>query len=244
MRGTGGWGCWRGLYSRVVWGFVASQVQPPASGAFIPAPWARLLIAGDTVSFYLYKLLVPVWLGLDYGRTPEVVLAQPGVLCLTALVPLGLAFWLWSQRTRVPWLVAAAGVFVASFLPNLGLVPFAFQAFSTVADRYMYLAMLGPAFALAWGLAQLRQRWLVVGCVVVLGVLAVRSAWQTSYWHDTVALFEHELAVHPGSSIAHNNLGMVLAAQNRLTEATRYIIPRRCVCGLGILMRIITWGMP
>jgi tetratricopeptide (TPR) repeat protein len=211
---------WLGLAA--LWGVVASQVQPPASGAFIPALWARLLIASDTVSFYLYKLLVSVWLGLDYGRTPEVVLVQPGLLCLTVLAPLGLAIWLFSERTRVPWLVAAAGVFVASFLPNLGLAPFAFQAFSTVADRYMYLALLGPAFALAWGLAQSRQRWLVVGCAVVLGVLGVRSAWQTNYWRDTVALFEHELAVHPKSSIAHNNLGMVMAAQNWLPEATRY----------------------
>jgi tetratricopeptide (TPR) repeat protein len=174
------------------------------------------------VSFYLYKLVVPVELGLDYGRTPEVVLAQPWLLCLTALLPVGLAVWLWYKRTRVPWLVAAAGVFVASFLPNLGLVPFAFQAFSTVADRYMYLAMLGPALALAWGLAQARQRWLVIGCAVVLGILGMRSAWQTSYWHDTVSLFEHELAIHPGSSVAHNNLGMALAAPNRLTEATRH----------------------
>ena len=205
-----------------LWAVFTSQVQPPASGAFIPPLWARFLIAGDTVSFYLYKLGIPVWLGPDYGRTPEVILAQPWLLCLTGLGPWGLAVWLWCKRTRVPWLVAAAGVFVAGVLPNLGFVPFAFQAFSTVADRYMYIALLGPAFALAWGLAQSRQRWLEVACVVVLGVLGIGSAWQTSYWHDSTSLFEHELTVHPRSSVAYNILGMVLAAQNRHIEATRY----------------------
>jgi tetratricopeptide (TPR) repeat protein len=209
------------LVLAVLWGLLASQVQPPASGAFIPPLWARLLIAGDTVSFYLYKLGVPVWLGPDYGRTPQVMLAQPW-LWLTALVPWGLAAWLWYKRLRVPWLVAAAGVFVASLLPTLGLVPFAFQAFSTVADRFMYIALLGPAFVLAWGLAQSRQRWLVVGGVVVLGVLGILSARQTGYWHNSTSLFEHELTVHPGSSVAYNTLGMVLAAQNRHAEATRY----------------------
>jgi tetratricopeptide (TPR) repeat protein len=213
---------WLGL--AVLWGLFASQIQPPASGAFIPPLWARFLIAGDTVSFYLYKLGVPVWLGPDYGRTPEVMLAQPWLLCLTGLAPLGLAVWLWYKRTRVPWLVAAAGVFVAGLLPNLGLVPFAFQAFSTVADRYMYIALLGPAFALAWGLVQSRQHWLGVGCVVVLGMLGIGSAWQTGYWHDSTSLFEHELTVHPGSSVAYNILGMVLTAQNRHAEATRYYI--------------------
>jgi len=211
---------WLGL--AVLWGlFTSLKVQPPASGALLPPLWARPLIAGDTVSFYLYKLGVPVWLGPDYGRSPEWLLAQSW-WWLTGLVPWGLAGWLWYKRTWVPWLVATAGVLVAGLLPVLGLVPFAFQAYSTVADRYMYIAMLGPALALAWGLAQLQQRWLAVGGVVVLGVLGIGSMWQTHYWHDSVSLFEHALTVNPRSSVAHNTLGMVRAAQNRLAEATRY----------------------
>src|SRR5438552_134960 len=211
---------WLGL--AVLWGlFTSLKVQPPASGALLPPLWARPLIAGDTVSFYLYKLGVPVWLGPDYGRSPEWLLAQSW-WWLTGLVPWGLAGWLWYKRTRVPWLAAAAGVLVAGLLPVLGLVPFAFQAYSTVADRYMYIAMLGPALALAWGLTQVRQRWLAVGCVVVLGALGIGSVWQTHYWHDSVSLFEHALTVNPRSSVAHNTLGMVQAAQNRLAEATHY----------------------
>src|SRR5262245_40308263 len=210
---------WLGLAA--LWGLFTSQVQPAVPGTFIPPLWARPLIAGDTVVFYLYKLVVPVWLGPDYGRSPEWLLAQSW-WWLTGLVPWVLGVWLWYKRTRVPWLVAAAGVLVASLLPVLGLVPFAFQFYSTAADRYIYLAMLGPALALAWGLAQVRQRWLAVSCVVVLGVLGIRSAWQTSYWHDTMSLFKHELRVNSESSIAHNILGIVLANQNRLPEATRY----------------------
>ncbi len=211
---------WLGL--AVLWGlFTSLKVQPPASGALLPPLWARPLIAGDTVSFYLYKLGVPVWLGPDYGRSPEWLLAQSW-WWLTGLVPWGLAGWLWYKRTWVPWLAATAGVLVAGLLPMLGLVPFAFQAYSTVADRYMYIAMLGPALALAWGLAQLQQRWLAVGGVVVLGVLGIGSMWQTHYWHDSVSLFEHALTVNPRSSVAHNTLGMVRAAQNRLAEATHY----------------------
>ncbi len=209
---------WLGL--AVLWGlFTSLKVQPTASGS--PPLWTRPLIAGDAVAFYLSKLGVPIWLGPDYGRSPEWLLAQ-WWHWLTGLGPWGLALWLWYKRTRVPWLVAAAGVLVAGLLPVLGLVPFAFQAYSTVADRYMYSAMLGPALALAWGLAQVRQRWLAVGGAVLLGVLGIHSAWQAHYWHDTVALFEHELTVHPGSFMAHNTLGMALAAQNRLPAAIGY----------------------
>src|SRR5262245_12883951 len=188
---------WLGLAG--LWGlFTSLTVQPTASGYFIAPLWARPLIAGDTVAFYLAKFAVPFWLGPDYGRSPEWVLAQ-WWYWLTGLVPWGLAVWLWYRRTRVPWLAAAAGVLVAGLLPVLGLVPFAFQAYSTVADHYMYSAMLGPALVLAWGLAHVRQRWLAVVCVVVLGALGIRSAWQAHYWHDTEALFAHELTVHPGS---------------------------------------------
>ena len=134
-------------------------------------------------------------------------------------MPWGLAVWLWYKRRQVPWLATAAGVGVAGLLPVLGFIPFDFQAYSTVADHYMYIAMLGPALALAWGLAQSPRRVLTVGCVVVLGVLAMRSAWQTRYWHTSVSLFEHALIVNPGSAPTHNNLGLALANQGRAAEA-------------------------
>jgi tetratricopeptide (TPR) repeat protein len=207
---------WLGL--AVLWGVFTTRVQPATNVLFTAPLWARPLIAGDAVAFYLYKLVFPVWLGLDYGRTPEVVLAQSW-LWLTGLVPWGLAVWLWCKRAQVPWLATAAGVGVAGLLPVLGFIPFDFQNYSTVADHYMYIAMLGPVFALAWGLAQSSRRVLTMVCVVVLGVLGIRSAWQTQYWHTSVSLFEHALTVNPGSAVAHNNLGLALTAQNRIPEA-------------------------
>src|SRR6266851_5816505 len=76
---------WLGL--AVLWGlFTGLKVQPAASGYFIAPLWTRPLIVGDTVAFYLSKLGVPVWLGPDYGRSPEWLLAQ-WWHWLTGLVP-------------------------------------------------------------------------------------------------------------------------------------------------------------
>src|SRR5262245_38429701 len=117
---------WLGLAA--LWGLFTSRVQPPVSGTFIAPLWSRPLIAGDTVVFYLYKLVVPGWLGPDYGRSPKWLLEQwwPWYW-LTGLVSWGLGVWLWYKRTRVPWLAATAGVFVAGIFPVLGLAPFVYQ---------------------------------------------------------------------------------------------------------------------
>ena len=50
-------------------------------------------------------------------------------------------------------------------------MPFAFQLASTVADRYVYLAMLGPALAAAWLLACVPRRVLPLAAGLGVGAL-------------------------------------------------------------------------
>ncbi|MBW2431301.1 MAG: tetratricopeptide repeat protein [Deltaproteobacteria bacterium] len=205
----------------VAWGLLTRWVQPGTSLAFEPPLWARPLIAGDAVLFYLYKLVLPLRFGPDYGRTPQVVL-EHGWLFLTGLAPFALAGWLWLKRKKLSWLVTAAGVFVVGLLPVLGLISFSFQRYSTVADRYAYLAMLGPAIALAWGLTRPKKKLAAICGAIVLGLFLLRSAWQIPYWHDTLTFFEHALQVNSNSHLAHNNLGFALAKQGQDVEAIRH----------------------
>ncbi|MDQ3813328.1 MAG: tetratricopeptide repeat protein, partial [Armatimonadota bacterium] len=95
-------------------------------------------------------------------------------------------------------------------IPVLGLTPFKFQAFSTVADRYLYLSMLGPSLGLAWVLAVHRHR--IVQGVTLFGLfwLGWGAAFQTLHWSNTLTLFQHALEVNPRSALAHYNLGNAL----------------------------------
>ena len=115
------------------------------------------------------------------------VLEQP----LTWLTARSRPAWSWPRfacmRDRRVWL-AAACIFVAGVLPVLGLVPFYFQIISTVADRYIYLAMLGPALALAWFLSRHWHDWSVALTAFMLVVLAVLSHRAAGYWSDQEAL--------------------------------------------------------
>jgi tetratricopeptide (TPR) repeat protein len=183
-----------------------------------PPLWARPLVALDALAFYARLLLAPRSLGPDYGRTPAAVLdagwTHTALLGVAALATLAVL-----TRARRPWLTASVGLFVAGLLPVLGLTPFLFQRYSTVADRYCYLALLGPALALATLIARHRRPATLALAVVVLAVLGVRSALQLRVWRDSISLLEHGVRVNPASWALYENLGGVLAQQRHLERA-------------------------
>jgi protein O-mannosyl-transferase len=182
------------------------------------APAVRPLVAADALAFYLHKLILPIQLGVDYGRAPTRVLRE-GWLWFTWVVPAALAVMLWVGRHRVPMLVAGALIFVAGVLPVLGFVPFQFQYYSTVADHYLYLSMLGPALAMAWVLSRCRSAWLWAGSAAILAALGLRSFDQSQYWRDDLTLFSRSIEVNPASFVSYNNLGAALFQRVRLEEA-------------------------
>ncbi len=184
---------------------------------------ARPLIAGDALAVGPAHLVWPASLALDYGRSPHAVLGG-GWAWLMGLVPLALAALVW--RSRRPWLKAAAAVYVLALLPSLGLIPFRFQAYSTVADRYSYFALLGPALALAGTLAFLPRRLpsrplLALGTACAGGflLLGLTSALQVTFWQNSFALFGHAVEVNPRSWVSHFNLGALLSDSGHAGEA-------------------------
>jgi Flp pilus assembly protein TadD len=112
---------------------------------------------------------------------------------------------------RPPAVAAAIGL--AALLPVLGLIPFSQQEVSTVADRYVYLAMLGPALLVAWVLQRIPSAGASVATVILAGLLAWLTAAQLQYWRDTSALVAHTLAIDPGS--VHGNVMAALELGRR-----------------------------
>ena len=209
------------------WGIAAAAcawmtraVQHVPAALLLPL-WQRPFIAGDALAFYLAKTVLPWQLGIDYGRSPLFVLHHAWGYA-TWLVPAAAGLLLWHGRRRFPMLGLAAALFVAGLLPTLGLVPFIFQNYSTVADRYLYLALLGPALALAWGLSRATTRTGPVLCAAVLIALAGRSLTQVPTWTNSETLFRHALVVYPDSAGMHNQLGLALKAEGRWAEATAH----------------------
>ncbi|NQU20108.1 MAG: tetratricopeptide repeat protein [Candidatus Nealsonbacteria bacterium] len=205
------------LLLAVAWVVVTKWQQPDAAMTFVAPLWARPLIAGDALTHYLYKLVAPVELAPDYGRSPSWVMSHWWFYAAWA-VPTALVAALACLRNRRVWLTSAA-VSVAWLLPVLGFVPFEFQRVSTVADRYFYLAMLGPALALAWFLARHWTRGVLTVAASILGLLAVLSFLQTAHWQSDEALIDHTLQVNEHSAMAKQHQGFLLAKDGKHAAA-------------------------
>lgn len=212
------------LRSLLGWGIVAGAVvlltrDVQAVPSFLVVPlWQRPFVAGDALAFYIGQTLLPWRFGIDYGRSPLFVLDHAWGY-VTWLLPAAVGGLLWVGRRRFPMLPFATGLFAVVLLPVLGFFPFIYQNYSTVADRYLYLAMLGPALALAWALSRARGPVSPALCAVVLLALALRSGTQVSYWRDNETLFRHAVAVYPGSAAMHNLLGLALEERGETSEA-------------------------
>ncbi len=199
---------------------ITTGVQNQTVARFVPTYWQRLLVAGDALSFHLRQLLFPYRLTIDYGRTPEVVLGQ-GLVHVTAMMPLLLTLLL-AKKGKPPWLLGAAALFVIPLLPVCGLLSFDFQRISTVADRYLYAAMLGPACLVAWTLHRYRGAALKIVFLLMIALCAGKSSVQVGYWRDTPTLFRHAMKINPGSWLAANNLGAYFDKREQFDRAIKW----------------------
>jgi protein O-mannosyl-transferase len=225
-------------FPALVWGlllplaFLTKHLQPDRNMSFVPGLWQRLFVAFDALGFYAGKLAVPYPLALDYGRSPAYVLAhieawRIALSTVTAVGVLGIvACAMVRPRPGRVWLslvACGASTFALALAPVLGLVPFEFQDFSTVADHYAYVAVFGAALVAAglllrsWG-----TRIATATAVAVLLVLLLLSFAQARLWRSTESTFEHTLAVNRRSYLAHYSIAAELMDRGNLDAGIRH----------------------
>jgi tetratricopeptide (TPR) repeat protein len=230
--GTSGeqWRSWRGLLVEKIPFFVVSAAAAVATlllqrhyQAFVldVPPAARVGNALVSVARYLGKFFWPVDLTVCYphpGYWPATTVIGAALLVL-AISVVG-----WRQRHIRPWLLAGWGWFIIVLLPVIGLVQVGFQA---MADRYTYLAIIGPEVALVMSARQIPVRWMprwlafVLGGAVLAGC-AARTWDQQAVWRTPATLFTHAIAVTTDNDAGEAFLGYTLESENRVDEAARH----------------------
>jgi tetratricopeptide (TPR) repeat protein len=168
----------------------------------------RPVIALDSLGFYVGKVLLPLSLSPAYERSPR-WLVESGTITygwLGGAVAIGVVLAL---HKRWPALLPAFALLVAGVALVLGLKSFAAQDNTTVYDRYLYLAMLGPALLAAWFVWRARRRWQLALVGAVLLALAAKSMLQVPHWRSDHTLWTHALKVRPHSAVALVSMGLI-----------------------------------
>lgn len=211
---------------------VTKHLQPDSMLDVVPTPAQRLVVAADALAFYVTKVVFPFPLAVDYGRSPQLVLGdlpgwRLGLLALLSVAGVAVVVYALARpRPRAPdatagvWLLCGWSIFLLALAPVLGLVPFGFQQFSTVADHYVYLPLLGLGVMVVGLLIRLgpfvSTRWVAA---VVLAACAVLSFQQAGRWRSNESLFAHTVRVNPRSYLACQSLAEEHLHGGRYDEA-------------------------
>jgi len=180
-------------------------------------------LANAVVSYarYLAKMLYPADLAVLYphpGHWPWWTVAGAGLLLL-AITAAALR-----MASKAPWFVIGWLWFLGMLVPVIGIVQVGLQS---LADRYTYVPLVGVFIIVAWGgqhLAHLLRFSLRLQLGAAAGILAVCAGFtarQVGFWKDSEALFRRTIKVTRNNYLAHNNLGLELAAKGRVEEALR-----------------------
>jgi tetratricopeptide (TPR) repeat protein len=203
-------------------GVVAQKaIQPDTIFGFEVAVWQRPLVMLDGWLFYLRKLCFPFELAPFYDHSVVRVTNSALTWLWSGLFLLFVLALSLTRHSRI-WLIGL-GIAVAFTLPYSGLLLHSIQRLSTVNDRYMYLAMLGPAFCLAWYLSTHWSRNQRVSWSVVVGVLSALSFWQVGVWKDDAAFFTYAVAQNPSSATALKGLAYYEERQGHYSEAADHL---------------------
>jgi hypothetical protein len=187
--------------------------------------WARISNALTSYTNYIWKTIWPANLAVFYPHPMDNIAVWEALgagfllVCLTVM----------AIRTmhQHPYLTVGWLWFLGTLIPVIGLVQVGRQA---MADRYMYIPLIGLSIIIAWGIPEFfrRLRWrkelLIVSAGIVLSALMVCTWFQLRHWRNSTTLFEHAIKVTADNGLAHYNLGAALVDKGKNEEALAHLL--------------------
>jgi len=193
-----------------------------ALAAAMPFTW-RFKNAVYSYWAYLGKAIWPTRLAVFYPH-PENSLAWPKVIVAgVLLVCISGAVWHFRERKYllVGWLW-----YLGTMVPMCGIVQSGRQG---MADRFMYIPMIGLFVSVVWFLGEWTSRLRVNQGTAAASFLLLASPYaylthkQIGYWQDSYTLFSHTLEVTSNNGLAENNLGAALLGRGQLRLAAGHL---------------------
>jgi hypothetical protein len=138
--------------------------------------YKRIHIAVDSIGFYISRVFIPSDLSADHARYFPAI---DGVI-------FGIPFLLYGLYKRSLWFF----VIIIALSPVLGFVTFSYQEWSNVADRYMYLPMLGIALWIST--IRFNSNKTIVA-LVLISIMTFVSCRYIPRWYDACTLHNDAL---------------------------------------------------
>ena len=172
---------------------------------------------------YIGKSFWPVDLAVFYPHPvgwPAAVVG--GALLLVTVLTL---VALLTVRTR-PYLFTGWFWFLGTLVPVIGLVQIGNQS---IADRYMYVPMIGLLLMLGWGLRDIisakpaLRNPIIATAFIAVVLCAHLTTRQVKHWRDSIALLTHCERVSGPHIVVLNNLTAAFLEQGRTNEANERV---------------------
>lgn len=183
--------------------------------------WAKTANALVAYASYPAMALFPRNLAVFYPHPGMSVSLWKLSAAVASLITASILGYRW-RRNR-PHIIVGWLWYVALLAPVSGFLQIGWQS---LADRYIYLPLIGLCVAASWcvadGVAMLppvKKDSVVALAVLCLLVLTMLSSVQTGYWRNSKLLFQHAIAVTGANWLAEHSLGVTSLREGHLSEA-------------------------
>ncbi len=172
---------------------------------------------------YLRKIFWPSDLGVIYPYVNELTF---WLIAGSAIMITGLTILAGAVRQRMPYVTIGWFWFLVTMAPVAGFVRIGVHS---IADRYTYIPSIGIFILVVWLLSDIlsgkRYEKVIISLIsaAVMIPLAAVTWKQTTYWKDSITLFEHNLDVTSNNWVAQGNLGAELLKYNRPQQALLHL---------------------
>lgn len=183
-------------------------------------PLVTFLTMTEVVALYVRNLFIPLNLSNHYKPIPIESVFNFRFLWSACLLT-SMGFVAIRFRKRAPVILFGLTWFVLALLPVLNFVPISLQ----MADRYLYVALAGFAWSVAWGIEKIQPsklQWAVAAAVLI--VYGVMAEQRVQVWRSDVALWGDAARKAPHDTISWNNYGKALADSEQINEAEKVFL--------------------
>jgi len=206
------------IASSIVTSFV--QYHAGAMGDLPNAQWGmRIVNATHSYLRYLWQLLWPHEHALLYPF-PQHYSPTLALLCTLALATL--TWYAIRNARREPSLFVGWFWFLLSLIPVIGLLQVGSQS---MADRYLYIPMIGPVLWVAVAGRSLGARWRKASRIIRLAgagwiiALAIAAWMQASFWVNSEILMKQAIENTKDNFIMRGALGAYYNSVGRIADS-------------------------